>query len=116
MVDEDRLRSLELLDELGGGFAALGRVRLLGDREAVDESLGEPHADLLDEVEQRLLNHLVLDVDAGKELGDDIDPDLQVDLLEALPQLLLDLRQIAVLEPDLQETQRRLQRLGLQGV
>ena len=115
LVDQDRLGCLELLDQLCGRFSSREDVGLLGDGETVDECLRKLHANLLDEIEQRLFDPLVVDVDSSQELRDDIDPNLEVNLLESLPQLLLDFRQVSVLEPNLEQAQCGLQRLCLRS-
>ena len=61
----------------------------------------ELHANLLNKGEQRFFDPLILDVDSRKKLRDNIDPNLEVNLLESLSKLLLNLRQISMLEPDL---------------
>ena len=76
LVDQDRLGCLELLDQLCGRFSSREDVGLLGDGETVDEGLRELHANLLDEIEQRLFDPLVVDVDSSQELRNDIDPNL----------------------------------------
>ena len=58
---------------------------------------------------------MIFYVDSGEQLRDDIDPDFQIDLLEALSQQLLDLGQITVLEPNLEQAQSGLQCSGLGG-
>ena len=113
LVNQDRLGCLELLDQLCGRFSSREDVGLLGDGETVDEGLRKLHANLLNEIEQRLFDPLVVDIDSSQELRDDIDPNLEVNLLEALPQFLLDFRQVSVLEPYLEQAQRSLQRLCL---
>ena len=89
-------------------FSPPKSVGFLGDGETVDEGLRELHANLLDKVEQRLFDPLVVDIDSSQELWDDIDPNFEVNLFESLPQLLLDFRQVSMLEPNLEQAQRSL--------
>ena len=62
-----------------------------------------------------MLDCLVVDIDTGKKLRDDLNPDLQINDLESLSQLLLYLRQVAVLEPDLEQAEGRLKCLRFGG-
>ena len=105
------MRRLQLLDQLCSSFFSLSSVRFLRDGQTVDECLGELHRDLLNQTQQRLLYHLVLDIDSRKQLRNDIDPDFQVDLLETLAQFVLDLREITVLEPNFEQAKRCLKGL-----
>ena len=84
------------------------------NRQRIYEGLGELLTDLLEEVNEGFPNDKVFNVDSGEQLRDNIDPDLEVDLIEAIPDDGLDLRDVAMAEPEFQEAQRVLQ--GLRSV
>ena len=67
------------------------------------------HQELVDEAPDQL----TLGVDTGDQLGDDLEPRVDVDGADALHERLVDFGPVAVVEPQRQEPQRILQRAAV---
>lgn len=103
---------LQLVDQYLCSLSSRCIPRLLADTETVYESLWILLTESFQQVKQKLLNHVVLDVYSGDELRYDVDPYFEIDLVNAVANYLVYLWVVAMLEPDLHETQSVLQSFG----
>jgi hypothetical protein len=87
-------------------------VRLGRDCERVDERLRVDAANVVEKANDELLDGLARRLDTGNDLGDDLEPDIDVDGGQTLGNGLVDTMLVAVCEPKREQTERVLQRVS----